>query len=88
MKSNYSFQIEDRPSIFTAMNEPGHHQLMNSSTPHHMSRWGNPIGSSAYIVPVQVESQKQYQPNSMDPTSPNYVNRNPQPYNSPNKYDL
>lgn len=61
-----SFQIEDRPSVFAAMNDgASHHQLTNSN-PHHQSRWGNPVGLSAapvqqpggaYIIPVQVEGQ-------------------------------
>ncbi|XP_014208801.1 ras-associated and pleckstrin homology domains-containing protein 1 isoform X2 [Copidosoma floridanum] len=60
-------RIEDRPSVFAAMNESGHHQLSNTS-PHHQSRWGNPVGQSTYapaqqnqggarIIPIQVDGQ-------------------------------
>ncbi|XP_031783759.1 ras-associated and pleckstrin homology domains-containing protein 1 isoform X2 [Nasonia vitripennis] len=85
-------RIEDRPSVFAAMNEPGHHQLMNT-TPHHQSRWGNPVGMSAappavqqnqggaYIVPIQVDGQQQYQ-NSL--SSPTNANHNPMQY-QPNR---
>ncbi|KAJ8675487.1 hypothetical protein QAD02_011273, partial [Eretmocerus hayati] len=79
-------RIEDRPSVFTVLNEggAGHHQLMNSQ-PHHQSRWGNPVGQSAapiqqnqgggaYIVPVQVDGQ-QYNHNNVQ--SPTNVRQNP-----------
>jgi hypothetical protein len=71
-RSTIRLQIEDRPSVFSAMNETGHHQLMNSA-PHHQSRWGNPVGQSGYqqahdgthIIPIQFDGQQQYQvPNS------------------------
>lgn len=75
-------RIEDRPSVFSAMNETGHHQLMNSA-PHHQSRWGNPVGQSGYqqpqggthIIPIQIDGQQQYQmPNAVSsPTNNNQI---------------
>ncbi|KAK0162797.1 hypothetical protein PV327_006543 [Microctonus hyperodae] len=37
--------VEDRPSVFSVKNEPGHHQLKQSS-PHHQQRWGQPAASN------------------------------------------
>ncbi|XP_011500898.1 PREDICTED: uncharacterized protein LOC105364617, partial [Ceratosolen solmsi marchali] len=87
-------RIEDRPSVFSAMNEPGHHQLMNSA-PHHQSRWGNPVGQSGYqqaqggthIIPIQLDGQQQYQvPNTVP--SHNIANNNQTQYNQANSIPI
>ncbi|KAL7293819.1 hypothetical protein TKK_0012877 [Trichogramma kaykai] len=92
--TNNTPRIEDRPSVFSAIGESGHHQLMNSTQPHHMSRWGNPVGMSgaapyqpqsggSYIIPVQIDGQsQQYQQNNVAPSM--YANHNSAQY-QPNR---
>lgn len=62
----FFLQIEDRPSVFSVKQEPGHHQFQNTQ-PHHQSRWyqqpqnqpqpvrQDPQQSGGYIIPIMVE---------------------------------
>lgn len=59
--------MEDRPSVFSVKNEPGHHQLKQSS-PHHQQRWGQPAAStqpqSSPVNKVVLNSSKTQQSSS------------------------
>ncbi|XP_032670438.1 uncharacterized protein LOC116843793 isoform X2 [Odontomachus brunneus] len=52
-------RIEDRPSVFDAKREPGHHQFKQPPTLHHQQRWGQASGQSP-------ESQMQSQPQDQE----------------------
>ncbi|XP_033217567.1 uncharacterized protein LOC117173220 isoform X2 [Belonocnema kinseyi] len=79
-------RIEDRPSVFSVKQEPGHHQLQNTQ-PHHQSRWyqtqqqpvaqnqvhSSPVRQeqSGYIIPIMVEGANNRLSNGPPtPTSP------------------
>lgn len=56
-------QIEDRPSVFDAKREPGHHQFKQSPTIHHQQRWGqvpaqNPPENRMYNRPHDQEQSQ------------------------------
>ncbi|XP_043478062.1 uncharacterized protein LOC122508653 isoform X2 [Leptopilina heterotoma] len=66
LSSTVPLRIEDRPSVFSVKQEPGHHQFQNTQ-PHHQSRWyqqpqnqpqpvrQDPQQSGGYIIPIMVE---------------------------------
>lgn len=51
------FQVEDRPSVFSAINEPGHHHQFQNSTQ------ASKQSPGSYIVPMVIESSKINSPN-------------------------
>lgn len=64
-------RIEDRPSVFDAKPEPGHHQFKQPPTPHHQQRWGQPVVQNQ--VQVQVQPQQHQQPQSQQSVGGTYI---------------
>lgn len=67
-------QVEERPSVFSVMNDQaGHHQFKESGPGHHMSRWNQPQQrpqqqpGGGYVIPIQIEGQQ-------SPMASNYGN--------------
>lgn len=54
-------QIEDRPSVFDAKREPGHHQFKQSPTLHHQQRWGQVQQPPENRVHNRLQNQEQSQ---------------------------
>lgn len=73
-------QIEDRPSVFSAKNEPGHHQLKQQQpSSHHQQRWGNhtppqtPLQGQMGQVQNQNHVQYQQTPRPQSSTGGTYI---------------